>query len=389
MFCYRISHRSWTTGILALLLVFIMPSVTPLTAQTEDWLPAPTGPYQVGTTFYYWVDEARDETFTDDPNDKRELVVRIWYPADVDQTASPVPYFPYGEADVRGFAASHGLDEIVGAAPVADFAQTPTQSYLDAPLSDAQPSYPVLIHVSPPFISTATNQDLASHGYIVVSAYLTHIWAWTVFPDGREVAAEMFTENWFESLDTMMEVAVQDQVFVLDQLEKLNASPTAERFSGRLALDQVGVFGSSWAAEVTMVASLRDSRFKATVAFVSHGSLPPEIAEKGLDLPIMFLDAEGEPSSNTIQKMRGPAYMLTLNGITSFSVGDFGIWPGMPQDFQDNWLGEVDSARAIQITNAYIRAFFDYYLMEKDTPLLDGPSPDYPEVEFVAHNIQG
>jgi len=199
----------------------------------------------------------------------------------------------------------------------------------------------------------------------------------------------MFTENWFESLDTMMEVAVQDQVFVLDQLEKLNASPTAERFSGRLALDQVGVFGSSWAAEVTMVASLRDSRFKATVAFVSHGSLPPEIAEKGLDLPIMFLDAEGEPSSNTIQKMRGPAYMLTLNGITSFSVGDFGIWPGMPQDFQDNWLGEVDSARAIQITNAYIRAFFDYYLMEKDTPLLDGPSPDYPEVEFVAHNIQG
>jgi hypothetical protein len=338
-------------------------------------------------TRYHWRDELRDETFTDDPNDKRELVVQIWYPADIGDGATPLPYFQNGEADVHGFQTSHQFDEIVGSAPVADFAQTPTQSYLDAPLSNDQPRYPVLISTSPPFISVARNEELASHGYIVTSAYLTHIWGWTVFPDGREVSANMFTEDWFESMDRMMEIAVQDQVFVLDQLERLNASPTQERFSGRLALDQIGIFGASWGAGVAMLTSLRDSRVKAAIANVPHGVAPPAIADQGLDLPIMLLDAEGEPSDRTFQQMRGPAYMLTLHGMTSFGVGDFGIWPGMSQDFHDNWLGEVESARAIQIVNDYMLAFFDQYLKGGETSLLNGPSPDFPEVEIDSRNI--
>jgi hypothetical protein len=37
------------------------------TAQEENGLPAPTGPYQVGATFHQWIDESRDEPFTTDP----------------------------------------------------------------------------------------------------------------------------------------------------------------------------------------------------------------------------------------------------------------------------------------------------------------------------------
>ena len=111
-----------------------------------------------------------------------------------------------------------------------------------------------------------------------------------------------------------------------------------------------------------VLASMRDSRIQATAAVVSHGMAPADVMNEGLDLPIIFLDAEGEPSDQSLESMRGPAYMLTLNGMTSFSVGDFGVWPGTSQDFQDNWLGTVDPARAIQITNNYILAFFDQYL---------------------------
>jgi hypothetical protein len=43
--------------------------------------PQPTGPYQIGTVTYQWVDAARPELFTADPHDRRELMVQLWYPA--------------------------------------------------------------------------------------------------------------------------------------------------------------------------------------------------------------------------------------------------------------------------------------------------------------------
>ena len=48
-----------------LLLIVLLVNSVPLNAQENEWLPAPTGPYQVGTTTYHWVDETRDEVLTD------------------------------------------------------------------------------------------------------------------------------------------------------------------------------------------------------------------------------------------------------------------------------------------------------------------------------------
>jgi hypothetical protein len=41
-----------------------------------------------------------------------------------------------------------------------------------------------------------------------------------------------------------------------------------------------------------------------------------------------------------------------------------------------------DPLRAIEVANAYIRGFFDKHLKGEDVPLLDGPSDEYPEVEY-------
>jgi hypothetical protein len=46
-------------------------------------------------------------------------------------------------------------------------------------------------------------------------------------------------------------------------------------------------------------------------------------------------------------------------------------------------IGSVDPDRSIAAQRAYIAAFFDLYLRHRDTHLLDGPSPAYPEIEFV------
>jgi predicted dienelactone hydrolase len=49
--------------------------------------PHPTGPYQIGTLTYHWVDAARPEVFTADPNARRELMVQVWYPAKADPSS--------------------------------------------------------------------------------------------------------------------------------------------------------------------------------------------------------------------------------------------------------------------------------------------------------------
>ncbi len=367
----------------------LLPSVT---AQEDSWLPAPTGPYQVGTALYFWVDETRDEVFTDDPNDKRELVVQVWYPADVPAGAAPATYFPYGELEAPYFE-SVWRSEGLGLAQLGEeLSRTPTHSYLDAPVSAAQPSYPVLIY-SPglpgmPVSATAQIEDLASHGYIVAAIYHTYIAGWTVFPDGRVVTIlpdEAFTPTMVE--ETSVEVGAQDQIFVLDQLTLLNEPSANERFSGHLDLDHVGTFGMSWGAWVIPMACLSDARFKAALIQQPHSFFPSAAYRQGLDLPIMFMDPAGDSSGLAYWKMKGPTYRLAMPTMVGFGLSDFLLWPGFQDQLSEWERGTVEPARGVQISNAYTLAFFDQYLKGIEQPLLDGPSPDYPEVEIQARNM--
>ncbi len=68
-------------GVLGLLISIMLPIVLPV-----FHFPNPTGPYGIGTTTYYWVDESRPEIFTSTPDDHRELMVQVWYPAEKNQT---------------------------------------------------------------------------------------------------------------------------------------------------------------------------------------------------------------------------------------------------------------------------------------------------------------
>jgi len=44
-------------------------------------IPAPEGPYGVGTTTRHLIDITRPETATINPEDKREIGLKIWYPS--------------------------------------------------------------------------------------------------------------------------------------------------------------------------------------------------------------------------------------------------------------------------------------------------------------------
>ena len=47
-------------------------------------------------------------------------------------------------------------------------------------------------------------------------------------------------------------------------------------------------------------------------------------------------------------------------------------------------LGPIEGQRMMEILNAYTLAFFDRHLQGEDGLLLDGPSPDFPEVTIAS-----
>src|SRR5262245_31016828 len=70
---------------IAPLLLFLLVE-TSLLAQGGQ-APPLTGPHAIGRTVVHFVDESREEIWTDDPNDHREMTVVIWYPAEPSQAA--------------------------------------------------------------------------------------------------------------------------------------------------------------------------------------------------------------------------------------------------------------------------------------------------------------
>jgi hypothetical protein len=129
-------------------------------------LPGPTGPYPVATTTWRLTDRARTETFGAE-GDVRQVEVLAWYPATPGGGAI-APYLREGLAEVRAFAKLFGaetaFDRLEGVRTHAD---------LDARPAPAPAGFPVLLfshgYTGVPSSYTALLEDLASHGYAVLS----------------------------------------------------------------------------------------------------------------------------------------------------------------------------------------------------------------------------
>src|SRR5215208_3695253 len=119
---------------LALLILFVW-SIIP---QLE--LPRPTGLYPVGQTIIKWVDTSRPEVMTDDPDDFREVMAFIWYPAEPG-TGIKSPYFPGLSTVSKALAGSGEVElwEIIGLQFIR------SQNQLDAELAQGSIPYPVII----------------------------------------------------------------------------------------------------------------------------------------------------------------------------------------------------------------------------------------------------
>lgn len=403
----RIRNTFVITSLLTLAALVLSASIngqTPSSPKRE--LPAPTGKYAVGRTSFHWVDQSRAEEITDDPNDRRELMVTLWYPAERAK-GETAPYF-------------ENLDKMTGAIdPVQAvfIRQVLSHTIAGAGISSAERRYAALIFSPGNGLNStmyaAQIEDLASHGYIIIGIDHPYESFGVLYPDGRVArykdlrpreGAPNFAEEQFRLYQQRVDWRAADARFVLNQLEKLNAGKPASQFSRRLDLSCVGGLGHSIGGVAAAQFCQSDRRFKACVNLDGHAkSLPlfPDSEGKGPAQTFMIFEkplpeptekqlAEWKTTREKVERARNDAsnrvadvlktvksgsYRVTLSGATHSSFSD----EPLVISFGDEKL-KAANRRRTEIIRFYTLAFFDQHLRGRNSNLLKGPSNDYPEV---------
>ena len=399
----RLPFRPWRKRLgrilLLLLLVLVFVAISGVTfveirRRQTLVLPTPTGPYAVGRMEYDWTDQRRTDSLAPQANMKRELVVRAWYPAVHVSGAEVAPYLPSKWAQLsdqqHGFLGQHLFQS-------SDSIQT--HSFDNAPLATALARYPVLIFEpglgNIPTQYTTLLEDLASHGYIIFAITPTYSSDVVVFPDGRVADATSTgnidnAANPQASGERLVTVWAQDVIFVMNQLDRLNATP-GNLWNQHLDLTRLGVFGHSFGGATAALVCHVDVRCKAGIDL--DGALFGDVVQTGLDKPFMVIQSDRGSCSNPncrsfqqeIQAIlrtvpRGESYHLDVKGMEHFNFSDYAIYFSPARVL--GLLGSIDGVRGLQITRTYVRAFFDTYLNKTPSPLLRGPTSAYPEVQF-------
>ena len=369
-------------------------------AQPAIVLPAPGGPHRVGRMTFHAVDSLRKEVMTPDPADLRELVFHVWYPSDA-------------TAGARASYINGALQDSVFRR-VVSFSDTMTRvrssALVDVAVSGAARRYPVILfsHGLGTLSQTYTSfiENLASHGYVVVGVDHSYYSAPYTLPDGRSV------RNLSRNEDRQRDVVAQaeDLSFLVNVLERLN-EPTGSssmRLAGRLDLGQLGVFGHSRGGFASPHACRRDLRFKACANLDGY-SMTPAVMDSGITQPFMLVEeiapwdppptdsqlvqfgwtraqadsstlADSSRREATFARMTGGAYLVVSPGAVHNSFSDFGVI--VPERFP---LARQAFRRTIEITNAYLLAFFDTHVRGRSSALLNGKSVQYPEVTLTVY----
>lgn len=366
----------------------------------------PQGPYPVGTAVYHFIDNDRPDEYSADPTDHRELMVQLWYPSEAETREDAVPYI----RDVT--AITQGLEQALSfpAWTLSHLGLVETHAYSNARLSSMEQKYPILIfsHGMTGFRNQNTFQieELASHGYIVVGIDHAYDAAATVYPDGREVLINKHQPSGFAALDEHMTLWTQDVSFVLNRLEQLNRQDEQERFTGRLDLERIGMFGHSYGGATAAQMLLKDSRIKAAInmdgtlygdPMPSTGINKPYLqmnGEKSIDKSIFdnSLDQAMAQSGHTREyyedfweetvrrrtnALQGGGYTMTIPHTSHMSYTDFHLFsPLLPNP------GE-DPESVHRIINEVSVAFFDQHLKGIRHNAMDELSKKYPDIKLV------
>jgi dienelactone hydrolase len=366
----------------------------------EFALPAPTGPFPVGLTAYTWVNDALTDELAPSPGVKRTVFVWIWYPSAATEAVPKAEYLPgpwkSALEETSGVLMSDFLTR--------DLAAVKVNSSENPAVSSEEASYPVVLMragggaLTADFTTLA--EDLASHGYVVVGFDAPYRTGVVVFPDGHVVTRPrednpetLGFEDAKRLANKLLPMWTSDAAFVVDRLQRLSEADPSRRFSGRLDLARLGIFGHSFGGATALQFCHDDSRCKAGMDIdgLPFGS----VVRDGVKQPFMFLlsdhtadlsTAEGREAAADIQSiydhLTEGRQLLMIRGANHFSFSDQILLKSSYVIRVLLWLTHGPApGRGLAITRAYVHTFFDVYLKNAPPDRLDDLSGSFPEIQ--------
>lgn len=410
-------------GIVFVFILFAITLVFPALIPVKD-LPKPNGQYAIGVTDLRLVDNNREELFTEDDSDVRNLSVTVYYPAE-DTSEYDVKTYWDKEGQIGSAIAEYqGMFDFM----YSHMSLVNTNSHMNAPISTDKSSYPIIMYSHSSFGINTENtilfEELASNGYIVFSINHTYESLGSLFPDGEFIASDAsyisklyhsnddFVQekfNEFSSVTTleakslllqellvtnelitqMVTIRTNDAIFVLDELELMNNTST-DVFYSKLDLDKIGMMGWSLGGATSEETCIADARVKACANMdgFPYGKLFS--ATDTFNQPFMYLTSEYSEEFDLMMidivydKLANDAYVISIEEAQHANFMDL---PYLLPIFEylGQW-GPIDPQRLDDIRGSLLLGFFDKYLNEEDIDI-EAISDQFNETTITAKYI--
>jgi dienelactone hydrolase len=372
-------------------------------------LPPPTGPSAVGTTRWTIADGSRPDPF--EHRGPRQVEVIAWYPAAGGASAPRAPYLWGGLASARSFATVLGQTDLLD-----DLARVQTHASLDAPPENTSARLPLLIfshgYTGIPGASASLLEDLASHGYAVLSVVHPYEATAATLGDGRvvttldpsgdfrEAIKEIFVE-WKNEDAEMSAVTkaddeaeririlrrylggltrthealrrwVDDVCAVVNHLSDLPRGSTAQQLAARLDVSRFGVFGHSMGGVTSAEFCLAEKRCAAVLnldGIPQYGSTIDTPLKRPLLMVYSARPGRLGASDPIYKRSASPYYRVDVAGTLHVDFTDMTFWAPLRAR---HITGPLPAEQANDATRTIVRAFFDQELRGRPSALLSG-----------------
>ncbi|MFY9241817.1 MAG: hypothetical protein WAO74_02185 [Polaribacter sp.] len=408
---YSILKGNWFFKIIKIVFLLILlflgfgiPTALPIFE-----LPKTTGKYKIGSQYIHLKTD-KEETITENPDDKRELMIKIWYPAII-KNENKEPYL--NDGDRFSFAKKYGL-------PKRTFTylnHVETNTYVKPEVANEK--FPILIFSHGSYSKASGYysiiEEIVSHGYIVLNINHTYESTGTLFPDGTLKLYNQEYDQKFISNQQTAELAwkmQQDYVNATTEQERFKASYSAlknyipgvisKRWSkdistiidelenwnknsflaNHLDVSKIGVFGHSQGGTSVAQSILNDSRVNAGVNLdgVQWGNIIDTLVTK----PFLFISSdwkEPHPNYNKYAYRNGGSDIFYEAKIKNSGHATFMDIPLMINIPKLNEAGTINPKEGYKTINETIISFFDNELKNKNIDLLK-LKEKYPSLEI-------
>ena len=343
----------------------IIPKLIPLSD-----LPTPSGIHNVGTKIFEWSDESRDEWFTEEKNDKRRIVVQVWYPSE-DTNSDPLLYLVSADQWLPALSNVLELPQFL----FDHLRNIGTHSVLNAPMNKKIKNSPLVLFShgiwGMRFQNTAQFEALASRGYIVASVDHAYDASLTIFKDGTIAdfrsgyEGELSEEEFWALRNPQLRTRVSDIRFMIDTIGFKQLK--SEEVWSVVDLERIGIFGHSYGGATSLIASIQDERIDAAIALDGWMiPVPLDVIDGGSDKPFYYIGRESWPDPlnyeqlNKLLKNSSNYSTLFLTGTEHFDFSDTPLFSPYLQKF--GLSGEIPAVELAKKLENEIVSFFDNHL---------------------------